>query len=1013
MKVQREIPIRSFTARRLAAALAFTTAGGVMAVALATPAYAQDADASLRGSATLDGAAAASEVVAVDVNSGFRRSAEVHSDGSFNFPSLRPGTYRLELQTADGVKQTDEFTLVVGQNAVLDFDFSADGGEEYSDEGTIVVTASRIKSLQGGEVGAIISSRLIESLPQNNRNFLAFADLAPGVTVAQEGGGQIRLQSGNSNPSSIAVFIDGVNQKDLVQRGGVSGQDSTPGNPFPQLAVGEYRVLTSNYDAEFDTVGSAAVIALTKSGTNEFHGEAFVDYTDQSLRARTPTEAANDSTKIDTKDIQYGGALGGPIIKDVAHFFVSYEGKEFNSPRTITPSVRPESAFPAELQAKFGPTSQEFNENLFFGKIDFVPSTADLIELSAKYRDESSIPIGDGNSAPESFPDLQNKEFRGLLRYEHTADNWVNDLKIEYQRTRNQPTPRTDESRREFVQVTATGTGGFNTQTLFVDGGSDNNQDSRQRGFTISDDFTYTGFSRHSIKAGVKLGFITLNRLENFAQNGVYRYNADFLPSGGSFNTTIPFEVRLATSPVGGDPSLSEKNFRIGLYIQDDWDITDRLQVNLGLRWDYSRLKNYVNFVTPDALADAFSPANYPNLVNADYDIGDYLSDGTNRQTFTGAFAPRFGFTYLLDDEGRFAIFGGAGRSYDYTQYTLLALERVRTSFRQRTIQFVTGDPTTGCFVDNGTTCRTFDPVFLTAAGRATLNDALQGIQGIEPFLNNNDIKVPYFDQFSLGVRGKFGLFDAEVGYQHIAGEDGLVATFGTRRPDGTFFPPTTEQQNSPNGAANQPPLLGNNFVLLSNGLSSRSDSVYVKVNKRYTESSPWSLDAIYTYTSGEDNFAGADFGFPFFGDYAFPRDVPFSRSRQGVTHRLVVAGSVDIPWDITLASRVTLASPATVKGVYTSTATDPQPFFREVRNTTVSDSFSQVDISATKAVSLGFISDDTRLKFRIDVLNIFNTRNFTNFEGFAGSPNFGQQNGTGIGGNPTRTIKFSTGFEF
>src|SRR3546814_3293729 len=86
------------------------------------------------------------------------------------------------------------------------------------------------------------------------------------------------------------MFIDVVGEMDYVRKNGITGQVSARGNPFPKLAIGEYRVISSNYKAEFDQVSSVAITAVTRSGTNEFHGEAFIDYTDQSMRAATPLE---------------------------------------------------------------------------------------------------------------------------------------------------------------------------------------------------------------------------------------------------------------------------------------------------------------------------------------------------------------------------------------------------------------------------------------------------------------------------------------------------------------------------------------------------------------------------------------------------------------------------------------------------------------------------------------------------------------------------------------------------
>ncbi len=134
-------------------------------------------------------------MTAVNVNTGLTRTSTVGANGGCSFSSLPVGTYRLELTTPQGKRQTDEFALNVAQNAVLDFDFSqpdiAEGGDD-----AIIVTGSRIRSMEGGEVGTNISQRLIEVLPQNNRNFLAFADLAPGVQFLTNSANQTSLRGG-------------------------------------------------------------------------------------------------------------------------------------------------------------------------------------------------------------------------------------------------------------------------------------------------------------------------------------------------------------------------------------------------------------------------------------------------------------------------------------------------------------------------------------------------------------------------------------------------------------------------------------------------------------------------------------------------------------------------------------------------------------------------------------------------------------------------------------------------
>src|SRR3546814_18542051 len=118
--------------------------------------------------------------------------------------------------------------------------------------------------------------------------------------------------------------------------------------------------------SDLDQVSSVAITAVTKSGTNEFHGEAFIDYTNQSLRDARPNELT--TSKVKTKDFQFGGALGGPIIKDMLPFFVTYEGKRQENPLDLRPVLNlPVDYFTTALQGVFGPTTAPFNDGLYFG----------------------------------------------------------------------------------------------------------------------------------------------------------------------------------------------------------------------------------------------------------------------------------------------------------------------------------------------------------------------------------------------------------------------------------------------------------------------------------------------------------------------------------------------------------------------------------------------------------------------------------------------------------------------
>ena len=167
------------------------------------------------------------------------------------------------------------------------------------------------------------------------RNFLEFADTVPGVVFNVDAKGRTSISGGAQGKNGVNLYIDGVGQKGYV-RSAISGQTGdTQGNPFPQLAIGEYKVITSNYKAEYDQISSAAITAITRSGTNNFEGQAFGTYTADNWRASTPAERAS-GRKTPSESKEYGLAFGGPIIQDRLHFFLTYEAKRYDTPVTVT-----------------------------------------------------------------------------------------------------------------------------------------------------------------------------------------------------------------------------------------------------------------------------------------------------------------------------------------------------------------------------------------------------------------------------------------------------------------------------------------------------------------------------------------------------------------------------------------------------------------------------------------------------------------------------------------------------
>src|SRR5438128_2004739 len=300
-------------------------------------AFGQASTATIRGKIMNDRGStiANAEINAVSTSSGFVKTVHSNSDGSYTLAGLTPGEYQIVVAASGYEPRNETITVLVGQNLEMNLRLTPTAVLSES----ITVVGNQAVETKTSEVATNVTTQQIENLPQDSRNFLNFAALAPGIRLSADPTRKV-FAGDAQDPEQTNIFIDGVSTKNDVLLGGTSGQDSSRGNPFPQSAVQEFRVITQNYSAQYDHASSAIITAVTKSGGNQFTGQAFAYYqpknwvapTEKIFAGSSPGQGPNYGSSLTTNTSyhrwQPGISFGGPITKDRLNFFVTYEGDD-------------------------------------------------------------------------------------------------------------------------------------------------------------------------------------------------------------------------------------------------------------------------------------------------------------------------------------------------------------------------------------------------------------------------------------------------------------------------------------------------------------------------------------------------------------------------------------------------------------------------------------------------------------------------------------------------------------
>ncbi len=831
--------------------------GGVLAVSLARNASAQTSTGSIRGYVTDSSGTpiAGARVTAVNTQTSAQREATSQSNGFYAILGLVPAEYEVTARQIGMAPQKIRVRVLIGEVFPLDFKLAASAIQV---EGVSVVAAAVGVEMRTSEIATNVTQQQINALPTASRNFLDLAALAPGVTISDDRINSVSrtFSAGGQTASAVNVFVDGTSLKNDLTNGGVSGQDASKGNPFPRSAIQEYRVISQNFKAEYQKASSAIITATTKSGGNEWHGNALFGYQNKSFVAIDSLERkAGITTKPDYSRSLVSLSLGGPIQRDRLFFFGSYEGNYQNRSNLVnfaTPAPGFADLDTVNITQYNGTFGAPFRETMVFGKLNYTVNPKSTAELSFSTRHETDV----RDFANQNCQTAQMCAFNeavnfaqdvtiGQLRYNRFAGEWLNEAKVDYSRFRRNPVPNTPGlPARVYSYRDATGnmTDNYIGSNLSV-------QDFTQKRLGVRDDLTYSHGGQHVFKMGASFDFVSYDVFK--ANNETPRFAYRDSVNGHSYKFRNPFELKYGT----GNAALTKNNQEIGAYVQDDWSPTPRLTINVGIRWDFeTKMMNY-DYVTPSTppfdVVDTLT--RYRDSLPTKLDLSRYISTGSNRKPFYGAFQPRLGLSYALDRDNKTSLFGGFGIYYDRNIFDVSVDETLKLSHPEYTITFADSGRAPG----PGEVA--WDPAYLTA-NKATLDALVHSVGVPEAWLIDKDVKVPKSYQWNVGLRRLFGSFAVSVAYAGVRGVDQLALNWAQFALDST-------------GHCCKSFNIGahgfSNLIYSTNDAKTWYDALQITIDRPYRRSSEnfgWGAGLSYTYANrqvqGQDNL-GDLFDFP------------------------------------------------------------------------------------------------------------------------------------------------------
>jgi hypothetical protein len=572
----------------------------VLALIIALPVAAQVDKATIEALA-LDQSKAPLPGVTVTVTrpeTGFASVGVTDSSGTARFFSLAPGTYAVDF-SLEGFAPVKEpkLALLVGQNAKVGVTMQAKTSE------TITVSATPdVVDIHKTDSSTNIVPEQIQSLPVPNRDFQNLAFLTPGVE--RERGAFRFIANGpvigaGGNASQSTILVDGVDFTDPAL-----GLSRTR---FSQDAIREFRVIQNRFDTEIGGSAGGALSIVTKSGTNDLHGNVFGFFRDKSLRAK----GAFEQSKGDYSRNQFGGTIGGPLTKDKLFYFASLEQISEDNIVVFSPRGTTFAPLKADL-------AHPFDQSLLFGSIDNQineKQTAGARLVYEHYKEEN---FRVGGLADESYGQtLKRRNWNGTFQH-----NWLVSSDMN-----NEARAQIGSHRYEEPANSTTTADWYSSGNTLMSGGNILG-DLLGAGSTweLRDTFykhIAAGRSSHDLKFGASAQRVKERSRIDTYQFGLFLWATD----------TKALPIAYAYGVGSSDVTMSTNIY--GGFVEDAWRPNANLLINLGVRYDLDTNGNNPGY-------------NHPLISGRDKD--------------TNNFQPRASFTYDITGDGRNVLRGGAGR---------------------------------------------------------------------------------------------------------------------------------------------------------------------------------------------------------------------------------------------------------------------------------------------------------------------------------------------------------------